>query len=121
MHFNIFMARVGVFIQSNEIHGHPIYSCIYNPDYACTTRRCRLGHQRRKTPTTQSVSGPVSYHFCLSGLCYRLRLLQTSFIQMQNEYWDFKSRWRRDFPRHFRPALQPTQTPVELTPGITAV
>jgi hypothetical protein len=39
---------------------------------------------------------------------------------MQNEYSDFKSRWRQDFPRHFRPALRHTQTSVQLVPGLFA-
>jgi hypothetical protein len=30
-----------------------------------------------------------------------------------------KSRWGRDFPHVFRPALRPTQPPVQLAPGLS--
>jgi hypothetical protein len=116
MHLNV-LWRVSLCLFSEMDNRNTKYVAVFTIQNMCVLEDgADQSTNARKTPTAQSVSGPMSNNFCIRGPCCRLRFLQTSFIQVQNEYSDFYSRWQREFPRHTRPALRPTQVPVELVP-----
>ena len=68
------------------------------------------------------VLGRNAFHVKVSGMILSKRVDRDSSVGIAIRYGpdgaEIESRWGRDFPRPFKPAVGPTQPPVQWVPGL---
>jgi len=110
---------------SDKFSGRRYKSLLVEPRHSAPSQaKLALGHYTAPYPST---SHPGTLLLSIFGCCIHIDYITAMWAGQLSRYSDWlragrsgiESRWGRDFPHLFRPALWATQPPVKCVPGLS--